>query len=141
MENNNKAFELGDYLCVKHEDLKTRLSSRSGGVFTALTDIILNEGGRVYGVKLNGDFIALHAHADNFEERDLFRGSKYVQSDKGDTFLSVERDLRDGKKVLFSGTPCEVAGILAFLNAKKVSLDNLITVDIVCHGTPSPKVW
>ena len=66
------------------------------------------------------------------------RGSKYIESKLGDTFKNVKADLLDGRKVLFSGTPCQVDGLKAFL---KTDYDNLLCIDIVCHGVPSPKVW
>ena len=121
---------------VKHKKLEERKTSRSGGVFVAISDYILERGGVVYGVKQNDDFSVCHARATTKEERDAFKGSKYVQSDMKDTVQSIAKDLDKNKKVLFSGTPCQVHSIKNYL-----SNNNLFFVDIVCHGVPSPIVF
>lgn len=123
---------------VKHKDLAARMASRSGGVFTAVSDLVLQDKGVVYGCILNEEFDAVHARAQTKEQRNKMRGSKYVQSMIGNTFLSVKKDLDQGRQVLFSGTSCQIAGLRAFLNNEN---QNLFCVDIVCHGVPSPKVW
>ena len=123
---------------VKHRDEETRAASRSGGVFTALSDKIYEENGVVYGCVLTKEFSAAHVRAESKETRDLMRGSKYIQSRLGDTFISVKKDLEDGKKVLFSGTSCQIAGLKKFLVKE---YENLLCMDIVCHGVPSPAVW
>ena len=123
---------------VKHKDEDTRAASRSGGVFTALSDQVLSKGGVVYGCILTEDFNAVHIRADDMEERNRMRGSKYIQSKLGDTFKNVKVDLDAQKSVLFSGTSCQVAGLKKYLGKK---YSNLICVDIVCHGVPSAKVW
>lgn len=122
---------------VKHKDLKIRIASRSGGIFTALSDEILNQNGIIYGVGYEKGFRVCYKRAETKEQRDEFRGSKYVQSEVSDIFKQVKSDLNAGKKVLFSGTPCHVAGLAKFIRNK----ENLFLVDIVCHGTPSPKVF
>jgi coenzyme F420-reducing hydrogenase beta subunit len=114
------------------------MESRSGGIFTALSDNILNCGGVVYGCVLTEEFIAIHIRAENVEERNRMRGSKYIQSDLKDTFKQVKEDLDMERRVLFSGTSCQVAGLRSFLGKE---YESLICVDIVCHGVPSPKVW
>ena len=121
------------FRAAKHRSEKVRLSSSSGGVFTAVSDHILKQGGAVYGVVYDEAFTAVHE-----EQRDAMRVSKYQQSDMGDTFRKVKRDLSTGRTVLFTGTPCQVAGLKKFL---KKDYDNLITVDVVCHGTPSPLMF
>ena len=123
---------------VKHKDEAIRAASRSGGIFTALSDWALLNGGVVYGCVLTDDFNAVHIRADNAEERNRMRGSKYIQSKLGDTFKNVKMDLDRGKDVLFSGTSCQVAGLKRYLGREYV---NLFCVDIVCHGVPSKKVW
>ena len=123
---------------VKNINETVRMSSRSGGIFPALSDTILEEQGVVYGCILNEKFEAVHVRADNKTERDKMCGSKYVQSKMGDTYKKVKLDLQSDKKVLFSGTSCQVAGLKAFLGKE---YDNLLCVDIVCHGVPSLKVW
>ena len=123
---------------VKHKDEATRAASRSGGIFTALSDLVLSNGGVVYGCVLTDEFDAVHICTDNEEDRNRMRGSKYIQSKLGDTFKSVRADLDAQKSVLFSGTSCQVAGLKKYLGKE---YKNLLCVDIVCHGVPSPKVW
>lgn len=135
----NKLYPLA-YGC-KNKDENIRAVSRSGGVFTAISDYILDNGGVVYGCALNDKFEAVHKRAITKEERNAFRGSKYVQSDVGDTFVQVKNDLNNGISVMYSGTPCQIDGLKRYLNLSKVQTDKLITVDLVCHGVPSPKVW
>ena len=122
---------------VKHKDLKIRMSSRSGGIFTALSDEILNQNGVIYGVGYKDAFRVCYKRAETKEQRNEFRGSKYVQSEVGDIFKQVKMDLNNGRKVLFSGTPCHVAGLAKFIKNK----EGLFLIDIVCHGTPSPKIF
>lgn len=123
---------------AKHTDEEIREASRSGGVFTALSDYVLANGGVVYGCALTDDFNAVHIRADNKRERNRMRGSKYIQSNLGDTFKYVKNDLERERKVLFSGTSCQVAGLKSFLGEE---YGNLLCVDIVCHGVPSKIVW
>lgn len=123
---------------VKHKNEATRAASRSGGIFTALSDQVLSNSGVIYGCVLNDNFNAVHIRADNTEERNRMRGSKYIQSKLGDTFKNVKVDLDAGKSVLFSGTSCQVAGLKRYLGKE---YGNLFCVDIVCHGVPSKKVW
>lgn len=126
---------------VKHKSESVRALSRSGGIFTAVTDVVLNDGGAVYGCALNESFLAEHRRAETKAERDLFRGSKYIQSNIGDSYKNAKQDLDSGKTVLFSGTPCQIEGLLNFLTLSRTDMSKLITVDIICHGVPSPMVW
>ena len=96
---------------VRHKDEATRAASRSGGIFTALSDQVLSNGGVVYGCVLTDEFDAVHIRADNAEERNRMRGSKYIQSKLGDTFRNVKEDLDVRRDVLFSGTSCQVSGL------------------------------
>lgn len=123
---------------VKHKKEDIRAASRSGGIFTALSDLILANGGIVYGCVLTEEYTAVHIRAESPEDRDRMRGSKYIQSELGDTFRNIKNDLDAGKEVLFSGTSCQVAGLKQFLGKE---CDNLFCVDIVCHGVPSLAVW
>lgn len=123
---------------AKHKDLQIRRASRSGGVFTAISDMILAQGGIVYGCVMKDVSHAVHIRATNREQRDQMRGSKYIQSDLGNTFLMVRTDLEDGKSVLFSGTGCQVSALKQFLGKP---YENLVCMDLVCHGVPSQKVW
>lgn len=115
-----------------------RKTSSSGGVFTRLADLCIAEGGVVFGVKFNAKWEPEFACAENREACKEFRGSKYAQAIVGDAYKIAENYLKQGRKVLFSGTPCQIAGLNTYLRKK---YDNLITVDIVCHGVPSPGVW
>ncbi len=124
---------------VRHKDIKQIESSRSGAAFVALSDIVLENNGIVYGCALNSDFTALHKCASTKEEREKFKGSKYIQSELNSTFLQIKRDLQDEKIVMFSGTGCQCAGLNAFIGKKLRK--NLILIDIVCHGVPSTNVW
>lgn len=123
---------------VKHKEKTIRAASRSGGIFTALSDRVLENRGVVYGCVLTSEFQAVHVRAEDKATRDLMRGSKYIQSKIGDTYKNVKAELMAGRKVLFSGTSCQVSGLRNFLDNE---FDNLLCVDIVCHGVPSPLVW
>ena len=123
---------------VKNKDLAVRLQSSSGGVFSILAEDTLKKGGVVYGAIFDSEWNVVHSRTDSLEKLPEMRGSKYVQSRMGDTFRSVKEDLRIGRKVLFSGTPCQVAGLRNFL---RKDYANLLTVDFVCHGVPNPRIW
>ena len=116
-----------------------RGKSRSGGVFTAVSDVILKQDGTVYGVILIDCVRAEHVRATDHSGRDSMRGSKYIQSSTMNTYREVREDLRKGKKVLYTGTSCQIAGLKGYLRNEKQ--DNLYCVDIICHGVPSPLVW
>lgn len=110
------------------------IESASGGVFAALASYIIQRGGVVYGCSYDDDMMPHHIGIDNIKDIKKLQGSKYVQSTIDFTFLQVKRDLMEGKKVLFTGTPCQVAGLKSFLGK---GYDNLITADIICHGVPN----
>lgn len=131
-------FEKPISFAIKHRDIKVRMASRSGGIFTALSDEVLRSNGVVYGCALTEDFTAIHCRAEDTKTRDQMRGSKYIQSEMRDVFREVHNDLESGRVVLFSGTSCQVAGLQSILGR---DYRNLLTVDIVCHGVPSPMVW
>lgn len=124
---------------ARHKDMNEVETSRSGAAFIAISDWILEQGGVVYGAGYADHFRVVHKRAVTKEERDEFKGSKYVQSDMGSIFRQVKQDLRDGKIVLFSGTPCQTAGLNSYIGKKY--RENLYLVDIVCHGVPSPYIW
>ncbi len=132
------SLEKPQVYAVKNKDEKIVADSRSGGIFTTISDAIFDERGVVYGSVLNEHYMAEHIRAEDIETRNLMRGSKYIQSKMGDTYSNVKRDLADGRKVLFSGTSCQVAGLKKYLGKE---YDNLICIDILCHGVPSPRVW
>ena len=139
--NSNKEA-IHKFYAIKHKDLNVVKSSQSGGAFTAFSDWVLEQGGVVYGAHLNtSDFSICHIRAVSPPQRDLIKGSKYVQSSMQDCFLDVMDDLKEGKTVLFTGTPCQCDGLLSLLKLKKINTEKLYTVDIICHGVPSQKVF
>lgn len=125
------------YAC-KNSDEKIRMKSSSGGVFTLLAEYILEQDGVIFGAKFNESLEVVHDYIEQIEDIDKFRGSKYLQSKMGNTYIKVKEFLDIGRKVLFTGTPCQIEGLLSYL---RKDYDNLYTQDIICHGVPSPKVW
>lgn len=129
--------EIQYYYAVKHDD-EIRKNSTSGGMFTALSDYVLENNGFVVGASLNRDFKVSHIIVNDINGRNTLRGTKYVQSDLNRIFRKIKETLLEGNMVLFVGTPCQVDGLNFFLEEK---YDNLITCDVLCHGAPSPKVF
>ena len=128
-----------DAYAARHKDMGEVETSRSGAAFIAISDYILEHGGVVYGAGYADHFRVVHKRAITKEERDEFKGSKYVQSDLCGVFRQVKQDLKNGLTVLFSGTPCQTAGLASYIGHKL--REKLYLVDIVCHGVPSPYVW
>lgn len=125
-------------LAAKSRDADVRARSASGGVFNALAQRTIAAGGAVYGARFNADYTVEHGKAVNMEEVTALMGSKYVQSSIGDCFKDAEKELTSGRKVLFTGTPCQIAGLKHYL---RKDYDNLLAVELICHSVPSPKVW
>jgi len=123
---------------TKNIDEKIRSDSSSGGAFTMLAEHIINIGGVVFGAKFNNDWKVVHDYTETKEGLAVFRGSKYVQSNIGNVYVLAKNFLLAGREVLFSGTPCQIAGLKHFLQK---DYSNLLTVDFVCRGVPSPLVW
>lgn len=119
-------------------DEEVRSQSSSGGIYTLLAVATIKEGGVVFGVKFNEEWIPEFGYTETMEGIAPFRGSKYIQAIVGNAYKQAEDFLKNGRKVLFCGTPCQVSGLNKFLRKE---YDNLLTVDIICHGVPSPKVW
>lgn len=115
-----------------------RKDSSSGGVFTLLSEKIIDDGGVVFGATWNEKWQVVHTYTETKEGIVQFRGSKYVQSIIGETYKQAEAFLKSGRKVLFSGTPCQIAGLRLFLRKE---YENLLTVDFICHGVPSSGVF
>lgn len=132
-------LQIPDVYGARHKDMDEVMKSRSGAAFVAISDYVLKQGGVVYGVGYKDHFRVAHKRASTKEERDEFRGSKYVQSDLKDIFKQVKEDLKNGLTVLFSGTGCQCAGLNAYVGKKL--RENLILVDIVCHSVPGPYLW
>ncbi len=123
---------------AKNRNEEIRQESSSGGVFTLLAEQIIDQGGVVFGAKFNSEWCVEHSYATTREELRPLRGSKYVQSKIGRSYIDAKRFLKEGRKVLFSGTPCQIAGLRYFLRRE---YENLLSIDIICHGVPSPRVW
>lgn len=126
------------YACY-NKDKDVRLSSSSGAVFSSLAEYVLNKSGIVYGVAMSEDcYSAEFIGVTDSEGLTKLRGSKYLQAKVGNTFKSVKKELQAGKLVLFTGTGCQVNGLKTFLGK---DYDNLICMDVICHGAPSPALW
>ena len=127
-----------EVLAVKNRNDEERMDSSSGGVFVALARETISRGGVVFGAVFDGKWEVRHACAETLEDVRPMMGSKYVQSRVGDSYRQVERYLKEGREVLFVGSPCQVAGLHAYL---RKDYPNLLSVDLLCHGVPSPGVW
>ena len=124
---------------AKANDDDLRMRSSSGGVFSLLARAVIADGGIVFGAGFDhNDWRVIHKSAENEEELDDLRGSKYVQSDMGETYRRVKIELTKNRKVLFSGTPCQVAGLKFFLGKE---YDKLIMQEVICNSVPSPKIF
>ncbi len=121
-----------------HKDKTVLLDSSSGGVFTALAEMVLKQGGLVVGCMLDTNFYAKQILLSKREDLSKCRGSKYVQSDTADTFVKVKQQLENGRMVLYTGTPCQIAGLKTYLGQE---YENLLTADFICHGVPSPELF
>ena len=123
---------------AKNSDDEVRHQSSSGGIFTLLAEQTIKDGGVVFGACWDKDWNVKHDYIDNISDLQKFRSSKYLQSVIGDNYLKTEQFLRIGRKVMFTGTPCQIAGLKHFLRKE---YDNLLAVEIICHSVPSPGVW
>lgn len=125
------------YACyAKNTDILKK--SSSGGVFCLLGKDVIKQNGVVFGARFDEHWEVVHDKAEKIDELSQYMGSKYLQSRIGDTYILTEKYLKSGRIVLFSGTPCQIAGLKSFLN---VGYDNLLTIDLLCHGVPSAVVW
>ena len=120
----------------KNEDI--RLESSSGGIFTAFAEKIIEENGVVFGAKFADDFSVIHSWTETKDGLADFRGSKYLQSVIGNTYKECESFLKQGRTVLFTGTPCQIQGLKKFLRKEYL---NLYTIDFFCHGVPNNALW
>lgn len=123
---------------AKNKNEEICRQSSSGGIFTLLAEQIIHEGGVVFGARFDEDWLVKHDYTDTVEGLAAFRGSKYIQSRIEDNYKKAETFLKQGRRVLFSGTPCQIVGLKRFLQKE---YENLLTVDFVCHGVPSPQIW
>lgn len=121
-----------------NKDKKIRMESSSGGIFTLIAEHIINNGGVVFGAAFDENFNVTHTQIDDKEKLYSIRGSKYVQSKIEDTYFKSKYYLEEGRKVLFTGTPCQIAGLKVYLGK---DYENLLSQDIICQGVPSPLAW
>ena len=138
MQHKPQQHELLAVYGAKNNDDAVRFTSSSGGMFTLFAEFVLKQGGVVVGAALDEQLAVHHVLVDSLADLPKLRGSKYVQSKIGKIYSEVRQILRAGRKVLFSGTPCQIAGLKRYLVKPS---ENLLTVDVVCHGVPSPKVY
>lgn len=125
------------YAAYHREELE-RLESSSGGIFSALAEYVINKKGVVYGAAFDDHFNVTHCYADTISDLEKLKRSKYVQSNIGHSYEEIKLFLQEGRLVLFSGVPCQVAGLRSFL---RKDYSNLILLDVVCHGVASPAIW
>ena len=123
---------------AKNLNESTQLHSSSGGVFSLIAEHVIEEGGVVFGARFNDQWEVVHDYTDNLQGLQCFRGSKYVQSRIDSSFTLAKSFLQSGRKVLFTGTACQISGLKKYL---RKDYENLITLDVICHGVPSPLVW
>lgn len=118
---------------------RQRFESSSGGIFTLIAEKVIENNGTVYGAAFTGDFDRIvHVSAKNTAELERLKTSKYVQSETGTVFAEIREKLKRGESVLFSGTPCQIAGLRMFL---RDDFEKLLCIDVICHGVPSPELW
>lgn len=130
-------YPLETYSGRINDDIILRESS-SGGIFSLLAEYTIMQGGVVFGARYDECWNVVHDYTDSLEGIKAFRGSKYTQSKIGKSYILAESFLKEGRIVLFTGTSCQILGLKTFLGR---GYPNLLAVDIVCHGVPSPKIW
>ena len=130
-------FETKAYAVINKDD-EVRAQSSSGGVFFPLAKWVIEQGGVVFGARWNDKWEVVHDFAEDLDGVKAFMRSKYVQSIVGDTLRQAKQFLDAGRWVLYSGTPCQLGGLRAYLGKE---YERLIQVDLICHGVPSPGVW
>lgn len=138
-DNSNLDLPVEGYAAIADDTI--RMKSSSGGAFSAIAEMILEDGGVVYGVSWNDRLVAVHTRITEEEELEKLRYSKYVQSNTSEIFRKVKRDLCENNTVLFTGTPCQIAGLRKYIEAEKLNDEKLYLVDLVCGDAPSPALW
>lgn len=128
-----------EVLAVKNPNEEERMASSSGGVFLPLAREVIKQGGVVFGAVYDEHWEVHHVYAEKIDDVYPMMGSKYLQSRIENTYRQAEQFLKQGREVLFVGSPCQIAGLRTFLRKKEYP--NLLAVDFLCHGVPSPGVW
>ena len=134
----NTKFNESPLYAIKNRDDFIRKNSSSGGFFTSLANYVLEANGVVYGAAYDENFVLKHCRVRDKDNLHKLRGSKYLQSNICDTFSECRNDLNEGRLVLFTGTPCQISALRLFLGKE---YQNLIRVEVVCHGVPSPMIF
>lgn len=129
---------IGKAYASYNKDGEKRKTASSGGIFQALAEYVIKRNGCVFGVKFDHEWNTCHECASNEEEIEPLKRSKYIQSRTNGTFFKAKETLESGRIVLYTGTPCQIAGLKAYLGKE---YDNLICMDFICHGVASPKIW
>jgi len=124
-----------------NKDKNTLFNSSSGGAFSSIYSYFLGQGDLVYGVRYGENFSVQYDWADSLEGCEQFRKSKYILSNTNHCFSKIEEQLKNGKRVLFSGTPCHCSALRNYLEIKKIPLNNIFIIDIICHGAPSQQIF
>ncbi len=132
-------FPIEGYAVVAENSIRSK--SSSGGFFSVAAQEILEIGGVVYGVGWDDKLAAIHMRITQADSVEKLRYSKYVQSDTSNVFREVKKDLEEGKTVLFSGTPCQIAGLVSYIDAEIINPENLYLIDLICGDAPSPFLW
>ncbi len=133
-----KAEPTAVYAC-QALDQSVLVEATAGGLFPTLAEFVIACGGVVYGAAYNSNMEVVHVGVQNKEDLQRFSGSKYIQSNTNQIFGEILEHLKNGRTVLFSGTPCQIDALLRFCNGRHT--ENLITIDVVCYGVPSPKLF
>lgn len=126
---------------AKHINSQIQSTSQSGGAFMGIAELIIEDNGVVYGAAIGDDFITKHIRIVDKEKLKELQGTKYVQSKLENTYKNIASDLNDGKKVMFSGLPCQAAGLKQYISKLKIATNNLYICELLCYGVPSPKVF
>ncbi len=129
------------YYAARHQDADELARSSSGGVFSAIASFVLEQGGVVFGAVFNENWFVIHTHAETWEELRPMHGSKYIPSNIEAVYPQVETLLRQGRTVLFTGTPCQVAAVRKWVDMRRVPQEKLYLMDLVCHSVSSPVLW
>lgn len=141
----NYQFDKPVVFAMWNQNVMVRQNSSSGGIFSLIADLIISNGGSVFGAAYDDDFSIHHIRVDKKEELPYLRGSKYVQSSISNSlYEAMYSDLKSGRSVMFTGTPCQVAAVNQFVKSDSFTeqeKSSLLTVDVICHGVPSPKAW
>ena len=136
--NNTPSNKVLHAYALKHPVLEIQKNSSSGGAFSILAEYVISNGGIVFGARFNDKWDVIHDKVETLQGIKKLRMSKYVQSSINSTFIKCQKYLKTGRLVLYVGTPCQIHALKLFLSK---DYDNLIAIDFVCHGVPSPVIW